>query len=162
MSRWAVIAAAVLAALVVQVALLPAFISPLFKPDLLLIIMVFLALRGEFESGAPLSWGLGLVKDVFGGLYLGLNAFTFLIIFVIIKQISDRLYAESGNVFVVAVSASTLASVLLDLLLLLMFTPAPGIAYSIGSGLIPLLLVNAFCASLMTLVPGFTSPLDAQ
>jgi rod shape-determining protein MreD len=123
--------------------------------------MVYLALRGPVETGAPLSWFLGLLKDVFSGLYLGLNAFTFLAIFVVIKNVSDRLYAESGELFVVTVSAASLACVVIDLLLLVMFTSTPAISYSMTSGLIPHVLINAFAASLVTLLPIFSYPQDA-
>ena len=66
----------VLASIVLQVSLLPVFIIPPFKPDLLLVIMVFIALRSSFKVGAPVAWLLGLLDDVVSGLYLGLNAAT--------------------------------------------------------------------------------------
>jgi hypothetical protein len=37
-----------------------------------------------------------------------------------------------------------------------MFTKTPGIAYSMSSALIPNLLINAFAASLIALLPCFT------
>ena len=147
---------AVLVAVLLQVAVLPVHIATPFKPDLLLIIVVYMALRGTFEAGTPLAWLLGLLKDVFSGLYLGLNAFTFLLIFLVIKNVADRLYAESGFLFVVTVAVATMASVAMDLLLMLMLTQTPGIAYSITSGLIPHFLTNAFAASLVALLPGFS------
>ena len=146
---------AILSAVVLQGAVLPIFIVGNFKPDMLLVIMVFLALRSSYETGAPLAWLLGLIKDVFSGLYLGLNAFTFLVIFLVIKSVSDRLYAESGFLFVVTVSVASMACLSIDLLLLLMLTKTHGIAYSMLSDMVPHLLVNAFCASLAPLLPGF-------
>jgi rod shape-determining protein MreD len=147
---------AVLSAVVLQTAVLPVHIATPFKPDLLLVVVVYMALRGSFEVGTPLAWLLGLLKDAFSGLYLGLNAFTFLLIFLAIKNVADRLYAESSFLFVVTVAVATLASVTSSLLLVLMFTQTPGIAYSITAGLIPHLLTNAFAASLVTLLPGFS------
>jgi rod shape-determining protein MreD len=117
--------------------------------------MVYLALRGSFEAGAPLAWTLGMLDDVFSGLYLGLNAATFLISFLIIKNVSERLYADSAILFVLTVTAVTLAGFTLNLLLILMFTASPGIAYSMLSDLFPRLLVNAFVASIVTAFPGF-------
>lgn len=149
-------AGTVAAAVVLQAAVLPVHIATPFKPDLLLIIVVHLALRGSFQAGTPLAWLLGLLKDVFSGLYLGLNAFTFLLIFLVIKHVADRLYAESDFLFVVTVGIATLASVTANLLLLVMFTQTPGIAYSMTVGLIPHLLTNAFAASLVALLPGFS------
>ena len=150
----------VLVAVIFQTAVLPIHLATPFKPDLLLIIMVYLALRSSFELGAPLAWLLGLLKDVFSGLYLGLNAFSFLLVFLVIKSVADRLYAESGLLFVVTVVVATLVSVTGNLLLLLMFTQTPGIAYSMIAGFIPHLLVNSFAASLVAILPIFSDDQD--
>jgi rod shape-determining protein MreD len=150
-------ASVVVCAVVLQSTVLPVYLENAFRPDLLLIIMVFVALRGSFETGIPLSWTLGLFKDVFSGLYLGLNAFTFLIIFLIIKSVAERLYAESAFLFVITVCVATVICVSADFLLLLMFTKTQGIAATIGVNIIPHLLINAFAASLFTLLPRFFS-----
>lgn len=152
----------VLASLVIQVSLLPVFVLPPFKPDLLLVIMVFIALRSSFGVGAPLAWLLGMLNDVFSGLYLGLNAATFLILFIVIKSVSDRLYADSAILFVLTIAGVTLVGCTLNLLLMVMFTASPGIAYSILSDVFPRLLVNAFIASIVSAFPGFDCPLESS
>jgi len=152
----------VLASIVIQVSLLPVFVRPPFKPDLLLVIMVFLALRGSVETGVPLAWLLGILSDVFSGMYLGLNALVFLISFVIIKSVSDRLYAESAILFVLTVAGVTVAGCALNILLMIMFTSSPGIAYSMISDIIPRLLVNAFVASIVSVFPGFDAQVEAK
>ncbi|MEI7816451.1 MAG: rod shape-determining protein MreD [Desulfuromonadales bacterium] len=152
----------ILAAIVIQVSLFPVFIRPSFKPDLLLIIMVFIALRGSFVVGATLAWFLGMLVDVCSGLYLGLNAVTFLISFFIIKSVSDRLYADSAILFVLTVTGVTLAGFTINLLLIIMFTTSPGITYSMFSDLFPRLLVNAFIASIVSAFPGFDCPLESS
>ena len=149
---------ALLLAMVLQTSVLPFHVATPFKPDLFLVAMVYLALRAPVAQGALMAWALGLIKDVFSGLYLGLNAFSFLIIFLVIKSISDLLYAESGELFIVTVSAASLACVTANMILLLMFTSTPGIGYSMIAGLLPHLLANAFAASLVTLLPLFSSP----
>ncbi len=151
----------VIAAIVVQVSLLPVFVLPPFKPDLLIVVMVFLTLRTSFKTGAPLAWLLGMLDDVFSGLYLGLNAATFLISFLVIKSVSDRLYADSAILFVLTVAGVTLAVFTLDLLLTVMFTNSPGIAYSMLYDIFPRLLVNSFVASVVSAFPGFDSPLES-
>jgi len=151
----------VLLSVVLQVAVLPVYVIDSFKPDLLLIIVVFLGLHGSFDTGTPLAWLLGLIKDSFSGLYLGLNAFSFLLIFFAIKSTSDRLYADRPGLFVLAVCSASLACCTLDLLLLLMFTNSGGILYSIFSDLIPYLLINSFTASLVTLLPWYANPQEA-
>ena len=158
MTRYLSALIVIVTAVVFETSVLPIHIATPFKPDLLLIAMVYLALRGSIESGVFLAWILGIIKDVFSGLYLGLNAFTFLLIFLVIKSISDLLYAESSELFVVTVSAATLACVVADLILLIMFTSTPGISYSMTANLLPHLLANAFAASLVTLLPVFSTP----
>ncbi|MEI6208882.1 MAG: rod shape-determining protein MreD [Desulfuromonadales bacterium] len=148
----------VLISVVLQVTILPVHVISSFKPDLLLIITVFFALQGSYKTGTPLAWLLGLIKDSFSGLYLGLNAFSFLIIFFAIKSTSDRLYADSPGLFVLAVCAASLACSTLNLLLLLMFTSFGGILYSILADLVPYLLINSFVASLVTLLPWYAGP----
>jgi len=152
----------VLAAIIIQVSLLPLFIRSSFKPDLLLVIMVFIALRESFEVGAPLAWLLGMLNDVCSGLYLGLNAATFLILFLVIKSVSDRLYADSAILFVLTVAGVTLAGLTLNLLLMVMFTESSGIAYSMLSDIFPRLLVNAFIASIVAVFPGFDCQLEVS
>lgn len=151
----------VLASIVVQVSLLPVFVRPPFKPDLLLVIMVFIALRGSLEVGAPLAWLLGMLDDTCSGLYLGLNAASFLISFFVIKSMSDRLYADSAILFVLTVAGVTLAGFTMNLLLIVMFTASHGIAYSMLSDILPHLLVNSFIASIVSAFPGFDCQLEA-
>lgn len=141
---------------VVQTSVLPVYITPQFKPDLLLILIVYLALHSPpIPAGAFWAWSIGLLKDVFSALFLGMNAFSFLLIYLFIKHIADRLYAESPLLFVIIVTLASFASVTLNFLLLLMFDQASGILLSMSSGLIPHLLVNAFVASLVGLLPKF-------
>lgn len=164
MSRRAVLllAGVVLASIVLQAAILPVFVRSAFKPDLLLVIMVFMALRSSSQVGAPLAWLLGMLNDVCSGLYLGLNAASFLVVFLVVRSLSDRLYADSAILFVLAVSGVTLACFTLNLLLLLLFTASPGIAYSMVSDVVPRLLVNSFVASFVTLFPGFDCQLEVS
>ena len=160
MTKWGATVMAIVSAVVLQTSVLPVYIASPFKPDLLLVFVVFLALRSPFMAGVSLSWGLGLVKDVFSGLYLGLNALSFLLIFVVIKHISDRLYTGSAPLFVLAVCGATLSCASINILLLVMFTKSSGIVYSMSAGLVPHLLVNAFVASFVPLLPGFDRLLE--
>jgi len=152
----------IIASIAIQVSLLPVFIRPPFKPDLLLIIMVYISLRGSFGAGATMATLLGMLNDVFSGLYLGLNAATFLISFLVIRSVSDRLYADSAILFVLTVAGVTLTVFTLNLLLVIMFTTSPGIAYSMLSDIFPRLLVNAFVASIVSAFPVFDCQLEAS
>ncbi len=154
------LAGVVLVSIVLQTAILPVFVRSAFKPDLLLVIMVFMALRSSFQVGAPLAWLLGILNDVFSGLYLGLSAASFLVVFLVVRSLSDRLYADSAILFVLAVAGVTFACFALNLLMLVLFTSSPGIAYSMVSDVVPRMMVNSFAASLVTLFPGFDRQLE--
>ncbi|MDY0383514.1 rod shape-determining protein MreD [Trichlorobacter sp.] len=144
----------VVAVVAFQSAVLPHYLEPAFKPDLLLVLMVFLALRAETSVSLPAAYGLGLLKDCLSGIYLGLNAFSFLVVYLVLKSVSERLNVQSCLLFVLTVSAATAASAAINLLLLLVFSQTPTLFAALLNQLLPHLLVNAFVASLVAAVPG--------
>jgi len=145
--------ALVLGIVLLQTSVLPGYLLSLYKPDLLLILMVFLALRAPIATSLPAAYGLGLLKDCLSGLYLGLNAFSFLIVYLVLKMLSDRLYVQNSFLMVVTVTASTFASMLINILLLSVFSESTGLISSLMTSLIPHLLMNAFVASLVAILP---------
>lgn len=155
-------AALVLGIVLLQTSVLPQYLVALYKPDLLLILMVFLALRAPVSTSLPAAYGLGLLKDCLSGLYLGLNAFSFLLVYLVLKTLSDRLYVQNALLLVLTVSLSTFATMLVNALLLSIFSEAAGIFSSLMTALIPHLLINAFVASLVAILPEFGSPRTAK
>ena len=149
--------AAVLLAVLLESSVFPLYFSSEFKPDLLLIIMIYMALRAEVKYSLPTAYTLGLLKDCMSGLYLGLNAFSFLSIYLVIKALSDRLYVQSSLLFVLTVSIATVSSILVNYLLLAIFSQASGLFPLMLSALLPSLLVNAFVASLISSLPKFSA-----
>lgn len=154
--------ALVLGVVLLQTSVLPQYLLALYKPDLLLILMVFLALRAPVSTSLPAAYGLGLLKDCLSGLYLGLNAFSFLLVYLVLKALSDRLYVQNALLLVLTVSLSTFATMLINALLLSIFSEAAGIFSSLMTALIPHLLINAFVASLVAALPEFGRPRTAK
>lgn len=150
--KWSLL---ILGLVVVQTSVLPHYLVAPYKPDMLLVLMVFLALRAPVSVSLPASYGLGLLKDCLSGIYLGLNAFSFLMVYLILKMLSDRLYVQNAFLLVLTVSASTLVTMLINTLLLSIFSQSTGIVASFMSTLLPHLLMNAFVASLVSAFPGF-------
>lgn len=148
----------VLTIVLLEVAVLPHYLMAVFKPDLLLVLMVFLALRAPLSSSLPAAYGLGLLKDCLGGIYLGLHGFSFLAAYLVLKSLSDRLYVQSALLFVLTVAGTTLGVNLLNYLLLVIFSQAPGLLSSLLPSLVPHTLMNAFVASLVTVLPTFSRP----
>lgn len=143
----------VLAMVTLQAAVLPRYLEPAFKPDLLLVLMVYLALRSPTSVSLPTAYGLGLLEDCLGGIYLGLNGFSFLVVYLVMKSLSERLYVQSCLLFVLAVSAATTASLTINLALLFLFSQHASPLVTVLNVFVPHLLVNAFVASLLALIP---------
>ncbi len=147
-----------LAVVTLQASVLPYYLEPAFIPDLLLILMVYLTLRTSISTSLPSAYGLGLLKDCLSGMYLGLNGFSFLVVYLVLKSVSERLYVQSCLLFVLAVSAATAGSLAVNLVLLLVFSQSPGLVTSAMHLIIPHLLMNAFVASLVAFVPECNAP----
>jgi rod shape-determining protein MreD len=153
MSRFLKGTALVLGAVLLQTSVLPDYLLSFYKPDLLLVLMVFLTLRAPTATSLPAAYSLGLLKDCLSGLYLGLNAFSFLIVYLVLKMLSDRLYVQNSILMVLTVSVSTVATMLINVLLLSIFSESAGLISSLMTALIPHLLMNAFVASLVAAFP---------
>ena len=139
-----------------QTSVLPHYLATPYKPDLLLVLMVYLALRAPVSGSLPAAYGLGLFKDSLGGIYLGLNGFSFLVIYLVLKALSDRLYVRSAMLFVLTVGVATVSVMVINLILLSIFSQGGGLFSSMVSALVPHLLMNAFIASLIAAFPGYS------
>jgi len=139
----------ILAALLLQVTLFPAYLRDPFKPNLLVILVAYLGLRQQSPMGGVVVFLLGLLQDCFSGLYLGLNAFTYLVTYIILRQIADRLYTDSRYLMILVVVLATFGNGLLQLPLLLLFSAAPGVYAALLPALLPQALVNALATSVL-------------
>lgn len=78
-----------------QTTLLPALLPQYCKPELLLILVVYLCLTEKLIRGALLAWGIGLLLDSYGGTHLGLHATIYLSLFVVGHASVQTLNPES-------------------------------------------------------------------
>lgn len=150
MRRLLLTLSAVSAIFVLQFALFPLTISDPFKPNLVLVTVVVLGLRGGGWV-LPLAWIAGLLQDSFSGVYHGLNAFSYLAIALLLRQTSETLYATRSNVLFVSTAAATVLHAVIHGVLLTLFSVAPGIMVTIVTSLVPQLLTNLFVVSLISL-----------
>lgn len=95
MTRILLLLACALLFLVSQTTLLPTLLPHYFKPELLLLLIVYLCLTESLLRGALLAWGLGLLLDSCGGTHLGLHATIYLSIFIIGHSSVQALNTES-------------------------------------------------------------------
>ena len=61
------------------------------KPDLLFVLIVFLAIRVDVIKGAVLVLLFGLLMDIFSGIYLGLHPVIYLMLFFALNGITKHL-----------------------------------------------------------------------
>jgi rod shape-determining protein MreD len=135
--------------LLLQVSVFPRYFDEPFKPDLIIIIAVYLGLQESFRWGWCFTFLAGLVQDCYSGLYLGLHGFIYLAIYLFLKVMADFLYAESRYLLVVVVFLATFVDGLLQLFLLALYSTADGLYAAILPALFPQALVNTLCASLI-------------
>lgn len=92
----------------VQTAVFPRFLPPLARPELFMILIVFLSISQTALRGGLIAWLLGLLVDVFAAQTLGLHGLVFLVTFFLIKLTERRLNTESSLLLVLLVFGGTL------------------------------------------------------
>ena len=128
--------------------LLPRYLLDPFQPNLIIILVVYLGLKAPHRLAGLAAFALGLLQDSFCGMYLGLHAFSYLCIYLLLSELADRLYTDNRLLFVLVVFLATLFSAALNLLMLAVFSVSQGVYASLLPALIPQALVNALIASL--------------
>jgi rod shape-determining protein MreD len=94
--------------LLLQSALLPRILPFETKPDLLLILIVYLGLHERYLQGAGLSYLLGCFFDVFAGSSPGLYGTAFLGTFLAVRGVASQLNTESSVLLLFMVFCGTL------------------------------------------------------
>lgn len=133
-----------------QVTVFPAYLDEAFKPNLIIILICYLALQGEHTvSDAVTVYVTGLIHGVFNGLYFGLFGISSLIIYFCLRKVSDQLYTESTHLLAFAVFISAMVDSLISLLLITLLSNETGIYSSILTYMLPQALVSASVAALL-------------
>ena len=153
MIRYLKIAGWLLGALLLQMTLLPRYLEDPFQPNLIIILVVYLGLKSPHRFAGLGAFALGILQDSFSGIYLGLHGFSYLCIYTLLSEVADRLYTGNRALFVLVVFLATIASALLNLALLVIFSVSRGVYASLLPALIPQALVNALVASLLVSFP---------
>jgi rod shape-determining protein MreD len=92
---------------VLQTVLLPLVMPGYYKPDLLLILVVYLGLHEGPWTGGLLVYLLGWCYDGMAGAFPGLNGFILLSIFLAVRGIVTRVNTESSPLLLLLVAAGT-------------------------------------------------------
>ena len=91
-----------------QTWLFPSLLPFRLKPDLFLIIVVYIGIYAEFHRGAFFSLLYGWFQDVFAGHSMGLYGLVFLIIFFMVRYCASRFNAEARGTFYYLIFFGTL------------------------------------------------------
>ncbi len=111
------VAVAALAGIVLQTAVFPAVPGLPVVPDLLLVLVVYVAMRRAEVAGVLGAFALGYVLDTFSGTMLGVNAFGFVAAYGWVHLVARRLWTEGGlPLMVVAFVASAIRQLAVILL----------------------------------------------
>ena len=136
--------------LLLQVSLLPTLLEDPFKPNLIIILVCYIALREEGTvNGAFFTYFSGLLQNVFSGLYFGLSGISYLLIYLFLKRISDQLYTDRSHLLVFAVFAASIFDSLVSLILITLFTSNTGIYTSFLSNMIPQAVITSIVAAVI-------------
>lgn len=155
MIRWLKLFLYLVLVVILQVAILPAYLDDPFKPNLMIILVSYLALREEISFfGALLAYLLGLLQGTFSGVHFGLAGISMLLIYMLLKKVADQLYTDSDHLMVVVVFIATIIDACTSLVFILLFSSNSGIYNSFLANIIPQAVMNALVASL---VFGFSS-----
>lgn len=110
--------------MLLQTTFFPRFLPPETRPDLLLLLVIYLGLSESFLRAAFLTMLLGALQDVFSGTTLGLYATAQLTIFLLVRLFSDHLNVESRPLLLGLVGVGTVLQTLLLAFLLTIFAEA--------------------------------------
>lgn len=110
-----------LAALLLQTVFLPPFSPAGIKPDLILLLTLWLGLREPPWRGGALVYALGCTYDAYAGLYPGLHGFVLLPIFLLVCGMATRFNTESLSLLWCLVTGGTLLQALLTVFALEFF-----------------------------------------
>lgn len=95
-------------ALPLQAVLLPPFFPGSVKPDLLLLLTIWIGLRESPWRGGALVYALGWLYDAYAGTYPGLHGFVLLTVFLVVCGMATRLNTESLRLMACLVGGGTL------------------------------------------------------
>ena len=134
-----------------QTALFPRLFPVYLKPDLLLILVVYLGVNEEYGSGGLLAYLFGCLLDVFAGSYVGMYGLSFLVLFFTVRGTVSYFNSENPLLLLFLVFCGTLLEA--AMLILLGFLAQVGELWIIVvRWIVPQLLLNITIAYLLLAV----------
>lgn len=136
-------------AVILQTTFLPNLFS-FAIPDLLLILVIYIGLNERYLRGSLLTFFLGCLSDVFSGQTLGLNCTVYILSFLAIRSVVNRLNTESSLLLLFMVGSGTLFQGF-TLIFLLTFLAETGNAWLLILKYLPMQLISNVIATFLLL-----------
>jgi rod shape-determining protein MreD len=136
-------------AVILQTVLLPPLLPDPYKPDLLLLLVVYLGLYEEPWRGGALVYLIGWMYDGAAGVFPGLHGYILLGIFFAVRATVTRVNTESSVLLLCLVTAGTVLQSVLLAFALEFFLPAVDYWPSLVLQLPAQLLINMLAALLL-------------
>lgn len=148
--------------MLLQTTILPRILPESMLPNLLLILILYLALSESFPKAIFLSLLFGLLQDSFSSTSLGLHGVVNLAIFLQVRLMATRLSAESPSLLLLLVAGGTLVQAFLIGFCLTLFAEAGSVLQVLLPSLPGQLMANLLAAAgllgiLLFLQPQFGS-----
>ena len=137
-------------AVALQTVVFPVLLQGYYKPDLLLILVVYLGLHEESRRGGMLVYLLGWAYDGVAGGFPGLNGFVLLGVFLAVRAIVSRVNTESSPLLLLLVIAGSVLQFVLMAFALDFFSQTSQI-WSQMAWQLPIQLLFNFIAALVLL-----------
>jgi rod shape-determining protein MreD len=138
--------------MLLQSSVFPRFLPVNLKPDLLLILVVYLGLCEGYLRGGLVCYLLGCLKDVFAGIYTGLFGFTFLLIFYAVRGVGGRFNSENPFFLLVLTLVGTMLEGVIIIFSIGFFADHAPPLQLIGRQLLPQMLLNLLAAIMLLLL----------
>ncbi len=137
--------------MLLQTTIFPRFLPPEMRPNLLLILVIYLGLSESFLRAVFLTLLLGALQDVFCGSTFGLYVTVQLTVFLLIRLFSERLNVESRPLLLGLICAGTMLQTFLLGFLLTTFAEAGPVLWVLLSDLPFQIFVNLLAGWLLLL-----------
>lgn len=137
--------------MLMQTTVVPWMVPSSFKPNLLLILIIYLSLGEDLVRGAMLAYLLGCLQDVFAGSFLGLYGFVCLVTFLAARIVMGWLDTNSSALLLTLVFFGTLFEGAMVLFLLGTFAE-PGHIWPMVLGSLPTQALSSTAATWLLLL----------
>jgi len=148
--------------LIFQTTLLHALPEWFGRPNLLFLLIVFIATNLDLFKGAVLALLFGLLMDIFSGVFLGLHPIVYLVLFFVLQRISKHLATNEAVHQMPLVAFSYLFSASSIFIFATILAPESKIYWAWGTEILQVLILAVICIPFFHIFKWITQVFDTQ